>query len=48
MAIDRKINKLVSTKLGFRDRRNTLIRDKLNGLDFSIFSNNCIGGGFSS
>ncbi len=46
MAINRKINKLVSTKLGFRDRRNTLIRDKLNGLDFSVFSNNCIGGVF--
>ncbi len=46
MSVRRKINKYISTKCGFRDKRNTVIRERLDGMQFSVFSNNCIGGVF--
>lgn len=46
MSVQRKINKLISTKLGLREKRNKIIRQQLDGMEFSVFSNNCIGGVF--
>lgn len=39
-----KIRKTISPL--FRNKLNQHIRNKLNGIDFSIFSNNCLGGVF--
>lgn len=46
MAVSRKINKYISTQFGFRERRNIEMRKVLGSANFSVFSNNCIGGVF--
>lgn len=46
MSFQRKVNKFVSTRFGFRNRRNETIREQLADTEFSVFSNNCIGGVF--
>lgn len=46
MSIYSKTCKLISTKLGLRYKLNQNMRNKLSDYQFSVFSNNCIGGVF--
>lgn len=43
-----RIMKFLSKVTGSRRIRNYIIRKRLAKYDFSVFSNNCIGGGVSS
>lgn len=46
MSIRNKIYKCVSTNLRLRERLNQRIKSELENYEFSVFSNNCIGGVF--
>lgn len=46
MSFYNKSCKVISNKLGFREKLNKQIRQQLDEYEFSVFSNNCIGGVF--